>query len=435
MVFLFWGFVPARAALTLTEIYANPPGDEAVGEWIELYNPANTSESTIGYVLKDTMGVVKQFSLPIATVSAKSYFLIWRTSSAISLNNDGEEVILVNPTGASESSGFFVTAEGKSWTKSGGKWVEALPTPGFSLESAELSTPSTATSAGLITTSTVMTVSPSSGVLVGAEVAASQSSLAGSQFKSSPMVSVSEVAACASPMEWVELEVSGLGLPGSLTGWSLQDGSGNSHDLSSISVNSSGFIVLEWKSGWLTNSGETFSLRRDGILIEEVKLPACVVGQSYQRLPEGWKMSSFPSPGLQNESTGTQDFSVRMVESSVPASVKNSVVDLSLRDSFTSEMPKFEEKQSPMIFFSFPKDFRTPLAGRTESSRASNARKAKKVAVVPVIPLQMKDIEMWSAVAFVFVLLGQIPLWWQSRNWVLENARESLGLALPMLRR
>jgi len=424
-----------RAALTLTEIYANPPGDEAVGEWIELYNPANASESTIGYVLKDTMGVVKQFSLPIATVSAKSYFLIWRASSAISLNNDGEEVVLVNPTGASESSGFFITAEGKSWTKSGGKWLEALPTPGFALESTELSTPSAASSAGLMPISTVMIASSPSGILVGADVTASQSSLAGSQFRSSPMVSVSEVAACASPMEWVELEVSGLGLPGSLTGWSLQDGSGNSHDLSSISVNSSGFIVLEWKSGWLTNSGETFSLHRDGMLIEEVKLPACVLGQSYQRLPEGWKISSFPSPGLQNESTGAQDSSVRLVEPSVPASVKNSVIELGLRDPFASEMPKFEEKQSSTVFFSFPKDFRTSLAGQTESSRAFNARKAKKVAGVAVIPSRAKEIELWSTVALVFVLLGQIPLWWQSRDWVLETARESLGLALPMLRR
>lgn len=429
LFFLFCGCVPAHAVLTLTEVYANPPGDEAVGEWIELYNPATASESTAGYLLKDTAGSVKQFPLPTATISGQSYFLIWRTLSGISLNNDGEEVILVSPGGASESSGMFVTAEGKSWTKSGGKWLEAIPSPGYATESVGLSASFSSTTGDQVMISTVV-VSSSSGAMAEADLAATQSALGSSEVKNLLSVRLSEVASCASPQEWAELEVTGVGFPSALTGWSLQDGSGNRHDLSGISVIDSGLIVVEWKSGWLANTGETLSLHQNGLVVEEVVLPACSYGQSYQRYSDGWRMVSAPSPGAKNESMSSSEHMVRLAAS----------------PSFTSELKK--ETHSNVNFlphqgdsfikhvpwsgltFSLPEDLRATDGGRVLPQTLLSSQQSRKVLRVPVVSSRVRDADSFGVVGLGFVLVGQLPIWWRFRERIQQTVGERLGLVL-----
>lgn len=435
MLFLFWGITPVGATLTLTEVYANPPGDETVGEWIELYNPGTASESTTGYVLRDGVGAVKQFTLPTATVSAKSYLLIWRTLSGISLNNDGEEVILVNPTGASESSGVFVAAEGKSWTKSSGRWGEALPTPGYAepeLSFAATSSGSTVNGASL--PGGVAESSSSSGVTLSTSSASTAHSALVDAVGADPMeIHLSEVAACASPLEWVELEVTGAGFPLSLAGWSLQDGSGNLHDLGGLSVTESGFIILEWKSGWLTNTGESISIRQHNRLIEEVDLPACVFGQSYQRFADGWKMTSTPSPGTRN-ATASAEGPLRMT-----AFQASSEISETADRSMETEMEQFSaiagKKIPAQYFFSSPVDLRASASGFLLPESTPGEHRRNRMVGVPVVKQHIPLMHFLVAFALGVVLVGQMPVWWQFRARILESIQERLGLALHMLPR
>jgi len=92
--------------LLINEVMPHPKnkdwdGDGKLGasdEWIEISNP--TGEDTIlsGWIIKDKSG--KEFGLGDYVIKAKSYLVLYKNATKISLNDDGDSLYLVDPTGS-----------------------------------------------------------------------------------------------------------------------------------------------------------------------------------------------------------------------------------------------------------------------------------------------------------------------------------------------
>lgn len=437
---LFLTPLKVHAALELSEIYANPVGDETVGEWIELYNPENASASSAGYVLSDAIGVVKSFSLPAATVSAKGFLIVWRTTSGISLNNDGEEVLLKKPDGTTETSGWFASTEGKSWTKNGTLWQEADPTMGYKLSAATTSTVQSATSSAVALNASVSAQQTASNSAIAQTTSSSSSALDvflatannGQSEGAAPLeLRLSEVAACATPSEWAEVELLGA-QSASLNGWSFQDGSGNIHDLSDIVLPGPGLYVLQWKSGWLTNSGERLALVWNNHVLEELLLPPCSVGQSFVRIGDEWQLTNTPSPGSPNtlpaETPSPVVLSASKTQSSPPKST------FGLPTLHTSDTASFVSKPNiiPRVqdISPYAENWRLPQSFLALSASATHAASISSLRHRVLLPARrnfpIPTVFMGSA----FIVLGQALVIFSHRTLLWRMLRSKLSLAI-----
>jgi len=120
-------------AVLLSEVLPNPVGNDADGEWIELYNPSGVAADLSGWILDDGEGGSSQFVFAEGTsVPAGGYLVITRAESKLALNNDTDSVRLSDPDGtladlaeyadAKEGEAFARGVDGWSWT--------TTPTPG-----------------------------------------------------------------------------------------------------------------------------------------------------------------------------------------------------------------------------------------------------------------------------------------------------------------
>lgn len=114
--------------LLLTEIMPNPAGSDS-DEWLEVYNPGETSSSTSGWKIKIN-GSEK--ILPDVTVEPGEYVTLHKASTRLTLPNTSGVISLISPQGnavstvsyrsVSESSSLAVVDGAWQWTTS--------PTPG-----------------------------------------------------------------------------------------------------------------------------------------------------------------------------------------------------------------------------------------------------------------------------------------------------------------
>lgn len=90
------------ANVELSELLPNPNGAEADGEWIELYNNSPSSVSVDRWQLGD--GSSRRFTFKVENhethIESYGYLLVKRSVSGISLNNEGEKVVLFAPDGS-----------------------------------------------------------------------------------------------------------------------------------------------------------------------------------------------------------------------------------------------------------------------------------------------------------------------------------------------
>lgn len=112
----------------LNELFANPSGDEAEEEFIELYNVESFAVSLSGWIIRDA---AKSVTLGDIAISAQGYLVLRRDQTALSLNNSNETLTLVNAAGqAVDTFTYPSAAEDKSWNRNDAGWYEAVPTPG-----------------------------------------------------------------------------------------------------------------------------------------------------------------------------------------------------------------------------------------------------------------------------------------------------------------
>jgi len=120
-------------SITITELYPNPPSEqsESSDEFIELYNPNNFDVDLNGWLIKDASG--KIFIVKNKTIIANSYLVFSSAESRISLNNTGDAIRLVSPSGQliDETADYGEAKEGLSWAVVDNSWNwTVIPTPG-----------------------------------------------------------------------------------------------------------------------------------------------------------------------------------------------------------------------------------------------------------------------------------------------------------------
>ena len=127
---------PPSVKFKFNEIFANPLGDDAGKEWVEIYNPENSTSSLEGYFIADGQAdawgssawvLPKGYSAP-----PKGLLAITIPKIAFSLNNSGvEKLKLFAPDKYLLDTVIFKDApENHSWAKNmDGIWEWSLPTP------------------------------------------------------------------------------------------------------------------------------------------------------------------------------------------------------------------------------------------------------------------------------------------------------------------
>ncbi|TAN56994.1 hypothetical protein EPN15_05675 [Patescibacteria group bacterium] len=117
------------SVIKLSELMPNPAGDDADGEWIELYNGGDKDIDLAGGSLSDASG--KAYTIPKNTnIAAKSHKVFYRKLTGIVLNNDQDAIDLKDSSGKKiDSVSYADGAEGKSYALGKNGWLWSDPTP------------------------------------------------------------------------------------------------------------------------------------------------------------------------------------------------------------------------------------------------------------------------------------------------------------------
>ena len=123
----------------INEVLPAPEGPDETSEWIELFNENDTQVSLQGWKIKDVKGGTKTYIFPkTATISGKSYILLKRPETKITLNNDEDGLTLFMPNGqVADAINYKEAPKNQSYNKTGasqsaatsGTWSKFL-TPG-----------------------------------------------------------------------------------------------------------------------------------------------------------------------------------------------------------------------------------------------------------------------------------------------------------------
>lgn len=114
----------------LSEILPSPEGSDTENEFVELFNGNNFEADISGFKIKDKIGVVKTFTIPAGTkISANGFLAFKNSQTKISLNNTGDRVELLDPTGKIiNSTDFGKSQQGQSWSKNETGWQWSIQT-------------------------------------------------------------------------------------------------------------------------------------------------------------------------------------------------------------------------------------------------------------------------------------------------------------------
>lgn len=125
-----------QMAPLVTEILPNPigTGNDAVDEFIEVYNPNVADFDFSDFSLRVGTTTLHDFKIPSGTIlPAQSFTTFYAGTTHLSLSNSGGQVRLLDPTGITlGSTEVYGTAkDGQAWALANGKWYwTTQPTPG-----------------------------------------------------------------------------------------------------------------------------------------------------------------------------------------------------------------------------------------------------------------------------------------------------------------
>ena len=182
VIFLF--FAPTVSAqVVINEVFPDPPGNDNVDEWVELFNTSNADVDVTGYKLIDAADheliIDSTYTGGSTVIPSSGWLTVSRNSSVFSLNNDGSETIRLLDLGLSEIDSFTYTNSDtdRSWgripdggsinsetlnpTKNGSNQSPPTPTNSPTPSPKPTSTPkSTATTKPSPTTKATPTIKP-----------------------------------------------------------------------------------------------------------------------------------------------------------------------------------------------------------------------------------------------------------------------------------
>lgn len=115
-------------SVVLSEILANPAGDDGANEYIELYNPTNIVQSLYGCSLRLASGKFYEFPSSLSLASGEYRAFDFATTD-LQLTNSGGTVTLTTITGEVSVS-YPAAGDDQSWVFIDGAWqVSTQPTP------------------------------------------------------------------------------------------------------------------------------------------------------------------------------------------------------------------------------------------------------------------------------------------------------------------
>ena len=111
--------------VVLNEILPNPEGPDEQEEFVELYNSNNFDVDLSGWEIKDITGSITNHFFPLNTIIQAGKFLtIYRLKTKVTLNNDGDGLILSSPDKKIVDSVVFTSAPlGQSYSKNNSSWL------------------------------------------------------------------------------------------------------------------------------------------------------------------------------------------------------------------------------------------------------------------------------------------------------------------------
>jgi len=110
------------SSIIFNEILPSPEGADSENEWIEIYNQNNFEVDLSGWIIKDTIGSTKSYTLS-TTISPHGYLLLKRPETKITLNNDNDGLVLLNPNKKTvDSVSFGKVPQNQSYSKISSSW-------------------------------------------------------------------------------------------------------------------------------------------------------------------------------------------------------------------------------------------------------------------------------------------------------------------------
>lgn len=122
-------------ALVINEFLPDPVGADTTAEFIELFNTGADSVDLAGWKLDDADGGSVAYSIPAGTtIRGGAYLSFSRSETKVALNNEGDTVRLLAPSGTVRASTTFGKSdEGQSFNRVDSSYVlSTTPTPGQS---------------------------------------------------------------------------------------------------------------------------------------------------------------------------------------------------------------------------------------------------------------------------------------------------------------
>jgi len=121
------------SGILINELIPSPEGTDALEEWIELKNADDAEVNLSQWKIQDTMGSVTTYTFPEGTkISPNGFLVLSRPTTKITLNNDGDGLLLIQPDGnILDTVKYEKAPRGQSYNRIGAAWVwSAAPTPG-----------------------------------------------------------------------------------------------------------------------------------------------------------------------------------------------------------------------------------------------------------------------------------------------------------------
>ena len=121
------------SGIVVSEILPYPEGPDAEEEWIEIFNQNNSEVDLSDWKITDTAGKTNIYAFPFEIkISAQGFLVFSRPTTKITLNNDGDGLLLIQPNeNILDSVNYQKAPRGQSYnrTESDWAWSSSL-TPG-----------------------------------------------------------------------------------------------------------------------------------------------------------------------------------------------------------------------------------------------------------------------------------------------------------------
>lgn len=113
------------AGIVINEILPSPEGPDEKDEWIEIFNQNNFEVDVSNWEITDIAGKTETYAFPqITKIPGRGFLVLSRPESKITLNNDEDGLLLIQPNGnILDNVNYQKALRGQSYNKAESNWV------------------------------------------------------------------------------------------------------------------------------------------------------------------------------------------------------------------------------------------------------------------------------------------------------------------------